>query len=77
MPQPPPDALVAKATATLMAELSERLDQLNSNIKAASASSERLARALNWLTGIGAAVALLGVLVAAIEIVHRWPASGG
>jgi hypothetical protein len=68
---------MAKATETLVKEPSARLDELNSNIKAASASSERLARALNLLTGIGAIVALAGVGAAIIEMVHHWTASGG
>ena len=43
------------------------LDQLNANIQAASVSSGKLARALNWLTGVGALAALVGVLVAIIH----------
>jgi len=77
MPQVPAETLVARATEKFMNELNVRLDQLNSNISHASASSERLARALNRLTAIGAGVALLGVVVAAIEMAHHWTASGG
>ena len=54
------------------AGLNEKLEQLNANLKAASASTEKLATALNLLTGLGSAAAFLGVIVATIELVHRW-----
>jgi CHASE3 domain sensor protein len=86
MAQYPPDHGVTQATLATGAgtnhqlgklnghirEVSGKLDQLNASIQAASASSERLARALNWLTAVGAGVALLGVIVAAVEIAHHW-----
>jgi hypothetical protein len=52
--------------------LNDKLAQLNSNLTAASASTERLSLALNWLTGLGAVVGFLGVIVAAVEVLHRW-----
>ena len=62
--------------AEQMTGLNAKLAQLNTNLTAASASTEKLARALNLLTGLGAAAGFLGVLVAAIELVHRWHATG-
>ena len=52
--------------------LNDKLAQLNSNLTAASASTESLSRALNKLTLLGALVGFLGVIVAAVEVVHRW-----
>ena len=86
MAQYPPDHGVTQATLATGAGTNKqlgilnehieivngKLDQLSADIQAASASSERLARALNWLTAVGAGVALLGVIVAVIEMAHRW-----
>jgi hypothetical protein len=65
-------AMQATGLNEKMTGLNEKLDQLNANLKAASASTERLATALNWLTGLGACATFLGVIVGAIELVHRW-----
>jgi predicted lysophospholipase L1 biosynthesis ABC-type transport system permease subunit len=65
MPQYPPDTQVTRATD----RQTEVLIQLNKTIQAASASSDRLARALNLLTLCGTIVAALGVAVA---VWHHW-----
>lgn len=68
------DALIQGLTPLnrSITDLNSKVDQLNANIQASSASTERLARALNWLTLAGAAVAFLGVIVAAVELAHHW-----
>ena len=86
MPQYPPDYGITKATLATGAgtnqqlgrlnehieEVNGKLDQLSADIQGASASSERLALALNWLTAVGAVVAVLGVIVAVVEMAHHW-----
>ena len=48
------------------------LKTLNATVLDASKASERLARALNWLTAVGAVAALAGAVVAIIAMAHHW-----
>jgi hypothetical protein len=62
----------AEATKRLNETLSSQIERLTSTIRAASESSERLAKALNRLTLWGTIVAALGVAVAATSVCRHW-----
>lgn len=61
------DSIYVRELQTELRNITGALDHLNANIQAASVSSGKLARALNWLTGVGA-------LVAALALWRHWGA---
>jgi hypothetical protein len=58
--------------AKQLSGLSVKLEQLNTSLRAAGASTERLSTVLARLTAAGVAVGLLSVIVAVVALAHNW-----